>query len=181
MNADDGGRNHPSGDPGDHRPRVFVALDGSLASLAALRYAVSEARRREAHLHAVRVLPSATRGMAGLDEGSTYLDQVRDGVWMSFEEALGEVPRDLDVSAVALRGSPGPTLAGLADRPDDLLVLGVGAGGPLGRWRSRALVRGCVAHAVCPVLTVPLPPHLRALSRARLRRRDMERLLHGQR
>ncbi|MDF2709421.1 MAG: hypothetical protein K0R62_5073, partial [Nonomuraea muscovyensis] len=105
------------------------------------------------------------------------LRRARDAVWTAFEEALGQVPGDLDISATALRGGAGPTLVDLADRADDLIVLGVGDPRPLRRWRARVTARHCVAHAGCPVLAVPLPGHLRALSRTRLRRRDVERLL----
>lgn len=167
-----------AGDPFDERTgfRVFVALDGSLASLAALRRAVGEARLRDAHLVAVRVL-SGSGNLRDLDGCDEALQRARDTVWTAFEEALGQVPEDLDISAMALRGGAGPTLVDLADRADDLIVLGVGDPRPLRRWRARVTARHCVAHAGCPVLAVPLPHHLRALSRTRLRRRDVDRLM----
>ncbi|WP_327582294.1 universal stress protein [Nonomuraea sp. NBC_00507] len=159
-------------------PRVLVALDGSLASLAALRYAVDEARRREACLHAIRVLPGAG-ALPGLDDGDEFFSLLRKGAWISFREALGYVPTDVEVSVLVARGEPGPALVDLADREDDLLVLGRGDVGLLGRWRGTATSCYCVAHGRCPVLIVPLPAHLRSLYRSRVRRRDLDRLLHG--
>lgn len=162
----------------DTRPRVLVALDGSLASLVALRYAVDEARRRTACLYAIRVLPGAGV-LPGLDDGHEFFSWMRKGVWTSFQEALGYIPADVEVSVLVARGEPGPALVDLADREDDLLVLGWGDVGWLRRWRGSSTSLYCVTHGRCPVLTVPLPGRLRTLYRARIRRRDLDRLLHG--
>lgn len=45
----------------------------------------------------------------------------------------------------------------LACRPDDLLVIGAGRRGPLGRIRGGQVSRYCLAHATCLVLAVPPP------------------------
>ncbi|WP_080039281.1 universal stress protein [[Actinomadura] parvosata] len=162
----------------DSRPRVLVALDGSLAGFAALRHAVGEARRRGAHLYAIRVLPGAGV-LPGLDDDHDLFLLMREGVWTSVREALGEVPADIEMHALVARGSPGPALVGLAHRDNDLLVLGGGEGNWLRRWRGAATSRYCVTHCRCPVLTVPLPPSLQALYRSRGRRREWGRLLEG--
>ena len=43
----------------------------------------------------------------------------------------------------------------LADRPDDLIVIGTGRRGLLTRALRRSAGRYCLAHATCPVLAVP--------------------------
>ncbi|MFC4111045.1 universal stress protein [Nonomuraea zeae] len=147
MNADDCWSDPIHGDG----PRVLVVLDGSLASLAALRVAVTEARRRHAHLQAIRVLPGVG-ALPGLPDGHEFFARLREGVWASLREALGRVPADIDISTAVARGA-GPALVAMAGGEDDLLVLGGGEGRLLRRWRSAAVSRYCVTHARCPVLT----------------------------
>ncbi|WP_327674161.1 MULTISPECIES: universal stress protein [unclassified Streptomyces] len=60
--------------------------------------------------------------------------------------------------AVLARGTPGMALAMTADREDDLLVVGAGHRGRIHRALRPSVSRYCVAHAACPVLTVPPPP-----------------------
>ncbi|MBB6352112.1 nucleotide-binding universal stress UspA family protein [Nonomuraea muscovyensis] len=105
---------------------MFVVLDGSLASLAALRRAVDEARLREAHLLAVRVL-SGSGSLRDLDGDDEALRRARDAVWTASEEALGRLPGARRAAAgpparpVAHPAAPprrGPPPAGLtAPRP----------------------------------------------------------------
>src|SRR3954468_24163869 len=74
--------------------RVVIGLDGSLAAYSALRYAVAEARRRGAVLIVVRAYaPAAVRGMPD----ATLTREAVDEVGQAFAEAMGAMPRDLDV------------------------------------------------------------------------------------
>src|SRR5258708_26348568 len=77
----------------------------------------------------------------------------------AFDEAFGGMPAGLTVRTMVVRASPGPLLVELADRPDDLLVLGYGGRSRLGCTVHRAVTRHCMAHARCPVLAGP-PPQL---------------------
>ena len=65
------------------------------------------------------------------------------------------VPDDLPVRVRVERGEPGPVLIDVADRPDDLLVIGTGRRSPIGRALRKSAGRYCLAHAKCPVLAVP--------------------------
>jgi hypothetical protein len=56
---------------------------------------------------------------------------------------------------VVQRGHPGQVLVGVACRADDLLVIGAGRRGAVGRMWSAAISRYCLAHAECPVLAIP--------------------------
>jgi hypothetical protein len=56
-----------------------------------------------------------------------------------------------------IRGEPGPALIDVASFTGDLLVVGAGRRGPMARIRHSRVSRHCLAHALCPVLTVPAP------------------------
>ena len=59
---------------------------------------------------------------------------------------------------MVIRGEPGPALINVASFTGDLLVVGAGRRGRTARiWHGR-VSRYCLAHALCPVLTVPRPP-----------------------
>ncbi|MER6128079.1 universal stress protein [Streptomyces sp. NPDC001795] len=68
-----------------------------------------------------------------------------------------EGPR-VPLRILTARGPAGRSLVGIADRDDDLLVVGAGRRSRLRRFFSPSVGRYCVAHANCPVLTVPPSP-----------------------
>ena len=145
--------------------RVFVGISESLAGLQALRFAVAEARRRQATLHVVR----AWRYVApwsGYDPQTSRVDladAANATLLRSFETAMGAVPQDLTVVLVTVEARAGQALVAAADSADDLLVLGAFTR----RWRLvRSVVRYCVRRAACPVVVVPAPPLARRGTRA---------------
>ena len=73
----------------------------------------------------------------------------------AFDACLGGVPADLRVEPLVARGETGPVLVDVADQPDDLLIVGTGRRGAVGRMLRRSVSRYCVARARCPVLAVP--------------------------
>jgi len=77
----------------------------------------------------------------------------------AFDDAFGGMPGGVAVRRMVVRGPPGRTLVELADRPDDLLVVGYGGRSRLGCAVHGTVTRYCMAHARCPVLAVP-PPEL---------------------
>jgi nucleotide-binding universal stress UspA family protein len=160
--------------------RVVVGVGESLAALQALRYAVTEARRRGSALRAVRVWRAGTpwhgydvdqgRRQAGADADATIL--------RSFEQAMGGLPRDLDFELIAVEGLIAPALAALASNDDDLLVVGAPSRRRL--FPLSAVDRGCMRLASCPVVVVTAPAlartrGTRALARAI--RHEAERLV----
>jgi nucleotide-binding universal stress UspA family protein len=76
----------------------------------------------------------------------------------SVEAAFGGPPDGVDMWPVVMRGIPGEVLVHLARRSDDVLVIGAGRRGIWRRLVHGNVVRYCVGHAVCPVLTVPPSP-----------------------
>lgn len=150
-------------------PRVVVGVSGSLGSLAALHRGVAEARDRGAVL-----VPVLAWEPPGGEHGyrrspcPPLLAAVREAAERrlgdALDEAFGGADPGVPLSPVVIRGEAGPALLHVADRPDDLLVLGR-AGGPLRRRLRRAVPGYCARKAGCPVLTVPVPELLHDLHR----------------
>jgi len=81
----------------------------------------------------------------------------------ALDAAFGGMPQDVAICPAVVRGPPGPVLVELAGQRDDLLVVGYGGRGWLGRVTHGGVTRYCIAHARCPVLTVPPPDLIRQL------------------
>jgi nucleotide-binding universal stress UspA family protein len=146
--------------------RVIVGVDCSPGSLAALRYALGQARRLEATLvpvHAWRVpggeLPS--RRLADPGYVRTVREMAEQELRRAFDEGLGGLPPDVPAEPRLIRGAAGPALVETADRVNDLLVIGAGRRGGLRHPLHASIARYCLAHAACPVIAVP-PPSLQA-------------------
>lgn len=132
--------------------RVVVGVDGSLSSLAAVRRAGVEARRRDAPLVPVAAWTAcdgdSLRPLSELEYAARMrLDSV---VELAFDGA----PQGLRIHPRVVRSEAGRALVAAADRPQDLLV--VGSGRPTGQ---RGLLHGsvaryCWARAACEVLVV---------------------------
>jgi nucleotide-binding universal stress UspA family protein len=140
------------------RQTVVVGVGESLAALQALRYAVTEARRRDALLRAVRAWQLNVYGPTDdWNTGRMVAGAKADAmIRRAFQEAMGGLPRDLSFELMAVEGAVGPVLVAQASHPDDLLVLGA----PSRSWWSPSphrLVRYCMRAASCPVALVPAP------------------------
>ena len=141
--------------------RVMVGVSESLAGLAALRYAVAEARRRGSVLHAVRAWQFAV-AWRGDDA-----ELCRDGLALeaamlvrrAFDNAMGGVPTDITIMATVREGVAGTILPALASRDDDVLVVG---GPSQRRWLLPRVTRHCLRRASCPVIVVAPPVLARA-------------------
>jgi nucleotide-binding universal stress UspA family protein len=140
--------------------RVIVGVHGSPGSLLALRFAADEARRRDVPLLAVLAWVPPGGDMAERRNASPYLrkiwrEEAGERLREAFDAGLGGVPAGLAVQMYLARGETGPVLVDAASRPDDLLVIGTGRRGRLGRLLHGSVGRYCLAHARCPVLAVP--------------------------
>ncbi len=133
--------------------RVVVGVDGSLSSLAAVRRAAEEARRRDAVLVPVIAWMAcdgdSLRPLSELE----YAARVRlDSV---VELAFDGFPQGVRIHPHVVRAEAGHALVALADRPSDLLVVGSSAHTGQGGVRHGSVARYCWARAVCEVLIVP--------------------------
>jgi nucleotide-binding universal stress UspA family protein len=153
--------------------RVLVGTSGSPGSLQALRYGEGLARTLDAVL--VPVLAWETPGGERADRVQPSPDlrrECRDLACQRLREALvavwGEVPDDPMVEPHVERGPAGWVLVNLASRPDDILVVGAGRRGALGRLAFSRVSRYCLAHARCPVMAIPPPALAGELGHGRL-------------
>ncbi|CAM5258906.1 Universal stress protein OS=Streptomyces chartreusis OX=1969 GN=HUT05_40245 PE=4 SV=1 [Streptomyces chartreusis] len=178
-----------SGSDGLVRPRVVVGVSGSPGSLTALGRGAEEARRRGAELWPVLAWQppggelAARRGPGAsllTDEWQRLARERLVGVLM---DVFGDSGPGVWMYALVAQGSPGLALVEIADREDDVLVVGAGRRSLWHRACCRSVTRYCVAHASCPVLAVPPSPleseltavHRRNAWRLRLDARDLAR------
>ncbi|MHA6758106.1 universal stress protein [Streptacidiphilus sp. PAMC 29251] len=133
--------------------RVVVGVDGSLSSLAAVRRAAVEARRRDAVLVPLAAWMAcdgdSLRPLSELE----YAARVRlDSV---VELAFDGLPQGLRIQPRVVRAEAGRALVAAADRSSDLLVVGSrrhrGQQGVL----HGSVARYCWARGACEVLIVP--------------------------
>jgi nucleotide-binding universal stress UspA family protein len=143
--------------------RVIVGASGSSGSLRALRYAQHLARDYDATLVPVLAwLPPcgdlADRRTPNEELRRIWAQDAHQKLQDTLNLAWGTPPADPPVQPVVRRGQSGLVLAEAACRPGDLLVVGAGRRGVLARIAGGRVSRYCLAHAWCPVLTVPPPP-----------------------
>jgi nucleotide-binding universal stress UspA family protein len=130
--------------------RIVVGVSDSLAGLEALRTAVAEARLRDAAVLAVRAwtfragsrepgVPRWRREIAA--EAARTLTR-------AFAAAMGGPPDDVTVEMTIAEGLPERVLVDLADRVDDLLVIG-GTGAGVWHPGRTLVVRYCARRARC--------------------------------
>ena len=159
--------------------RVLVGTSGSPGSLHALRYGEGLARALDAVLIPViawelpggdRVGPSGGLRQACRDLACQRLRDALMAVW-------GDVPGDPRVQPHVERGPAGWVLVNLASRPDDVLVVGAGRRGALGRLAFSKVSRYCLARAQCPVVAIPPPALAGELGHGRLARAFWRRSL----
>ena len=162
--------------------RVLVGASGSPGSLHALRYGEGLARALDAILipviawelpggdRAHRIASSRELGQACRDLACQRLREALMAVW-------GDVPDDPRVQPHVERGPAGWVLVNLASRPDDVLVVGAGRRGALGRLAFSKVSRYCLTHAQCPVVAIPPPALVGELGHGRLARAFWRRSL----
>jgi nucleotide-binding universal stress UspA family protein len=155
--------------------RVVVGVTGSASSAAALRRAVYEARRTGSTLVVVHTWePMGGEALYRRAPEPSLLAlwerQAGERLETAVAEALGAFPADLHVEKVLVRAPADFALNALADRGNDLLVLGAGPRHKAARYLRGAVRRKVVSSAKAPVLLVAAPAAPRRM------RRELRRL-----
>src|SRR3954452_16401882 len=137
---------------------VVVGVDGSEASLAAVDWAVAEARQTGMRLHIVCAYALASFPAASLDGGYAAMDDtaIQQGAQAVIDEAVARVgDADVVVTSALETGDPAGVLVDLS-REAALIVVGTrGGGGFTGRLLG-TVPSALPAHAYCPVVFVPV-------------------------
>jgi nucleotide-binding universal stress UspA family protein len=137
------------------RTEIVVGYDGSAPSRTALRYAVSQARLRNAPVRVLAVFDYNWRGarFGGADELELT---VRRRIEKMVEEAVAETRAaapGVTISGTARLGSPGPALLE-ASRTAAVVVVGNRGHGGFGALMLGSVGQNVATHAQCPVIVV---------------------------
>jgi nucleotide-binding universal stress UspA family protein len=140
------------------RKKIVVGVDGSEASKHALRWAVDEARLRNARVVAIHawdapVLP-ALPVLRSHPEYVALVAKIRAAAEELVRRAVKDVvgrTEDVDVEAAAIEGHVASVLLSAASKAE-LLVVGSRGDGGFVDLLLGSVTHQCVSHATCPVL-----------------------------
>lgn len=139
---------------------IVVGIDHSAGAKAALRFALEEARLRQATLRVVHAWQYGYIGAAGLEgflpaaEGE--LEDFRQGAAAALDETLREVVGDQDDVAIERRVDQGAPAAVLVEESQgaELLVVGSRGHGGFAQLLLGSVSQQCAQHASCPVVII---------------------------
>jgi nucleotide-binding universal stress UspA family protein len=146
----------------DVHGKIVVGVDGSDGALAALRFAVEEARRRGAVLRVVSAceLPSYWAWPSGPPITITrqaVTDDAVGAVQTVVDQVLAGDPAPPKVEVLAVAGPAGKVLVDAA-READLLIVGHRGRGGFSSTVLGSVGLSCVLHAPCAVTVVRESP-----------------------
>lgn len=132
---------------------IVVGIDGSDHSLAALRWAVDEAR-----LRGVPLRPVATFSIGFLSTGYEVAlpdpEDLRAATQTMLDAALDSVDHEgVEVDSRVVEGHPGEVLISMGEEADMIVVGSRGRGGFVGVLLG-SVTTNVVNHATCPVVVV---------------------------
>jgi nucleotide-binding universal stress UspA family protein len=139
---------------------IVVGIDNSAGAKAALRFALEEARLRQATLRVVHAWQFGYIGTTGLEgwlpAAGGELEDFRQGAAAALEETLSEVGADTDGVTIERRVDQGSAAAVLVEesRGADLLVVGSRGHGGFAQLLLGSVSQQCAQHAFCPVVIV---------------------------
>jgi nucleotide-binding universal stress UspA family protein len=139
----------------DREPeRIVVAIDGSAASLDALRWAIDHADRLGAVVEALHVwqIPNEYGVPIPRVPGENFEGTAKRALQGSVDEVLAG-RTDAPVEAVTLQGYP-PKILVERSKTADLLVVGSRGRGALAGTLLGSVSLHCVTHAECPVVVI---------------------------
>jgi nucleotide-binding universal stress UspA family protein len=139
---------------------IVVGVDHSAGAKAALRFALEEARLRQATLRVVHAWQYGYIGATGLEgflpAAGGELEDFRQGAAAALDETLREVAADQDGVAIERRVDQGVPAAVLVEESDgaELLVVGSRGHGGFAQLLLGSVSQQCAQHASCPVVIV---------------------------
>jgi nucleotide-binding universal stress UspA family protein len=139
---------------------IVVGVDHSAGAKAALRFALEEARLRQATLRVVHAWQLGYIGATGfggaLPAVGGELEDFRRGAEAALDETLKEVGANTDGVAIERRVDQGTAAAVLVEesRGADLLVVGSRGHGGFAQLLLGSVSQQCAQHAFCPVVIV---------------------------
>jgi len=135
--------------------RVVVGVGDIEDGVRPLAWALAEARRRGAELHALRAWHAIDAPGPLTENWHDRLEQeARETLLSAVDIATGGVPPDFSRRLFTCQGDAADVLLRYADRDDDLLVLGTSRHRPWWPFGQKT-VRKCVRKAGCAVVVVP--------------------------
>lgn len=140
---------------------IVVGVDHSEGAKAALRFALEEAKLRQAKLHAVHVWQfSGSIGAPGIEESTrgfgANLDEHRRAAEGALDASLREAIPDagqVEIERRVVEGAPAAVLVE-ESRGADLLVVGSRGRGGFSGLLLGSVSQQCAHHAACPVVIV---------------------------
>lgn len=158
----------------DGRGLVVVGVDSSEGAKAALRFALEEARLRNATLRVVHTWQFGYIGVSGIEGFSPVvgadLGDLRRTAEVALDAVLHEVAPDAEADGIALErrvseGAPATVLVDESRRAELLVVGSRGHGGFAGLLLG-SVSQQCAHHAACPVVIVPAKAKAKAKAAA---------------
>lgn len=135
-------------------PTIVVGVDGSAASIAALRWATDLAHRTDHRVRALHVRQLNALTITGFD--SIAVLPTDTDPYELLEQCLAEaVPDPGERAAVERVVRTGPVIDLMLDECRDAAVLVIGQRASVFGQRFSGTARRVVAHAACPVVVVP--------------------------
>jgi len=143
---------------------IVVGVDHSEGAKAALRFALEEAKLRQATLRVVHAWLYGYIGATGLEGAFPAvggdIKELRDAAASVLEETLRESIPETDTVEIERRVVEGRAAAVLVDesRGADLLVVGSRGHGGFAGLLLGSVSQQCAHHAACPVVIVHRTP-----------------------
>ena len=143
---------------------IVVGVDHSDGAKAALRFALEEAKLRQATLRVVHAWLYGYIGATGLEGAFPAvggdIKELRDAAASVLEETLRESIPETDTVEIERRVVEGRAAAVLVDesRGADLLVVGSRGHGGFAGLLLGSVSQQCAHHAACPVVIVHRTP-----------------------
>jgi nucleotide-binding universal stress UspA family protein len=143
--------------------QVLCPVDFSETSRKALRYAGAIATWYEAVLHVMHVIPDPSASNVALASAvpATVAEQIRAAADAALKDFVDKADLSAPLAGLHIRsGSPAAEILEYASRTNpDLLILGTHGRSGLSHLLVGSNAERVVAHASCPVMTIP--PHAR--------------------